>query len=118
MTSKKSNKKSSNKKNDDQKLISCLSLKLLEGTALKTVTRQQGKGKTAVFVKNWHLEYQQEPNCLQIELMKLQQHMQRNGDRMLMIFEGRDAAGKGGTIKRIRANLNPRNTRVVALTKP
>jgi polyphosphate kinase len=118
MTSKKSNKKSSNKKDDDQKLISSLKLKLLEGTALKNVKRQEGKGKTAVFVKNWHLEYEQELKCLQIELMKLQQHMQRNGNRMLMIFEGRDAAGKGGTIKRITANLNPRNTRVVALTKP
>lgn len=118
MASKKCKKKSCKKKDDDQKLISCLKLKLLEGTALKNVKRQEGKGKTAIFVKNWHLEYEQELKCLQIELMKLQQHMQRSGDRMLMIFEGRDAAGKGGTIKRITANLNPRNTRVVALTKP
>ncbi len=50
--------------------------------------------------------------------MKLQRHMKANGDRLLAIFEGRDAAGKGGTIKRITANLNPRNTRVVALNKP
>ena len=118
MSSNKSNKKTSKKKNSDLRLISCLKLKLLEGTALKNVKKLEGKGKTAIFVKNWHLEYEQELKCLQIELMKLQRHMQRNGDRMLMIFEGRDAAGKGGTIKRITANLNPRNTRVVALTKP
>jgi len=118
MTSKKCKKKSCNKKDDDRKLISCLKLKLLEGTALKNVKRQKGKGKTAIFVKNWHLEYEQELKCLQIELMKLQRHMQRTGKRMLMIFEGRDAAGKGGTIKRITANLNPRNTRVVALSQP
>lgn len=118
MASKKPNKKSDKKKDTDQKLISCLKIKLLEGTALKNVKKEEGKGKTAIFVKNWHLEYEQELKCLQIELMKLQLHMQRTGDRMLMIFEGRDAAGKGGTIKRITANLNPRNTRVVALTKP
>lgn len=118
MASNKCKKKSDKKKDTDQKLISCLKIKLLEGTALKNVKKEEGKGKTAIFVKNWHLEYEQELKCLQIELMKLQLHMQRTGDRMLMIFEGRDAAGKGGTIKRITANLNPRNTRVVALTKP
>ena len=118
MANKKNKNKPCKKKDNDQKCISSLNLKLLEGTALKNVSRQEGKGKTAVFVKNWHLQYEQELKYLQIELMKLQQHMQRTGDRMLMIFEGRDAAGKGGTIKRITANLNPRNTRVVALTKP
>ena len=118
MASKKCKNKSCKKKDTDQKLISCLKLKLLEGTALKNVKKEEGKGKTAIFVKNWHLEYEQELKCLQIELMKLQRHMQRTGERMLMIFEGRDAAGKGGTIKRVTANLNPRNTRVVALTKP
>jgi polyphosphate kinase 2 len=50
--------------------------------------------------------------------MKLQSSMQHNGQRVLALFEGRDAAGKGGTIKRILAHLNPRCTRVVALTKP
>lgn len=118
MACKKNKNKPCKKKDNDQECISSLNLKLLEGTALKNVKRQEGKGKTAVFVKNWHLQYEQELKCLQIELMKLQRHMQRTGDRMLMIFEGRDAAGKGGTIKRITANLNPRSTRVVALTKP
>ena len=50
--------------------------------------------------------------------MKLQSSLKINGERVLAIFEGRDAAGKGGTIKRIIAHLNPRHTRVVALTKP
>lgn len=118
MVQKKSSKKGKKKTEKKQKQISCLKYKLLEGTALKNREKQEGKGKTAVFIKNWHLEYEHELKCLQIELMKLQKHMQATGQRMLMIFEGRDAAGKGGTIKRITANLNPRNTRVVALTKP
>ena len=50
--------------------------------------------------------------------MKLQSSMKANGQRVLALFEGRDAAGKGGTIKRAIAHLNPRNTRVVALMKP
>jgi len=106
------------KKNDKQKQISCKKFKLLEGTALKNKDRKAGKGKISVCVKKWHIEYESELRILQIELMKLQKHMQANGDRILAIFEGRDAAGKGGTIKRITANLNPRNTRVTALTKP
>jgi len=106
------------KKVKEQNHISCLKLKLLEGTALKNKDKQKNKRRTAVFVKNWHLKYEYELKCLQIELMKLQRHMLNTGARMLMIFEGRDAAGKGGTIKRITANLNPRSTRVIALNKP
>ena len=106
------------KKNKKKKQIDCIDYKLLEGTATRNMGRKGGKGKTAICVKNWHLEYEKELKILQIELMKLQKHMQETGDRILAIFEGRDAAGKGGTIKRITANLNPRNTRVTALTKP
>jgi polyphosphate kinase 2 len=65
-----------------------------------------------------HLEYEIELKQLQVELMKLQKHMKNTGMRVLAIFEGRDAAGKGGTIKRITEFLNPRNTRVAALAKP
>ena len=108
----------SGKKDKKQKQMSNGPIKLLEGTALRNKDRKKGKGKTAIFVKNWHLDYEKELKILQIELMKLQKHMQANGDRILAIFEGRDAAGKGGTIKRITANLNPRSTRVTALTKP
>ncbi|SEO45755.1 polyphosphate kinase 2 [Nitrosovibrio sp. Nv6] len=55
---------------------------------------------------------------LQIELVKLQRHFIKHDDRILVIFEGRDAAGKDGTIKRITQHLSPRETRVVALGKP
>ena len=54
----------------------------------------------------------------QIELVKLQRHLIANGERLLVIFEGRDAAGKDGVIKRIVRHLSPRETRVVALGKP
>ncbi|PPD29527.1 MAG: polyphosphate kinase 2 [Hyphomicrobium sp.] len=55
---------------------------------------------------------------LQIELLKLQVHVQKTGARVVMLFEGRDAAGKGGSIAAIMAHLNPRHARSVALTKP
>lgn len=55
---------------------------------------------------------------LQIELVKLHRWIQKNDQRIVMVFEGRDAAGKGGTIKRFMQNLNPRRARVVALSKP
>jgi polyphosphate kinase len=57
-------------------------------------------------------------DLLQIELVKLQSWVKESGARIAMVFEGRDAAGKGGTIKRFRENLNPRGARVVALSKP
>ncbi|WP_136805394.1 polyphosphate kinase 2 [Desulfosediminicola flagellatus] len=92
--------------------------RLLEGTASKNLTTREGNNRTAIWIKNKHLEYELELKKLQIELMKLQISMKKKGERVLAIFEGRDAAGKGGTIKRIIAHLNPRNTRVVALTQP
>lgn len=55
---------------------------------------------------------------LQIELVKLQAWVKETGQRVVIVFEGRDAAGKGGTIKRFRENLNPRGARIVALPKP
>jgi len=106
------------KKNKKKNQIKCKKYKLLEGTAIRNEGRKKRKGTTAICVKNWHLSYEKELKTLQIELMKLQKHMQLTGDRILAIFEGRDAAGKGGTIKRITANLNPRNTRITALNKP
>lgn len=95
-----------------------VAVKLLEGTALRNSDAKKENGRTAIWVKESDLAYEAELKVLQIELMKLQKSMQSNGERILAIFEGRDAAGKGGTIQRIVANLNPRNTRVVALTKP
>lgn len=63
-------------------------------------------------------EYEDEKYQLQIELLKLQYWGQDHGVRHIVVFEGRDAAGKGGTIKRFTEHLNPRAARVVALNKP
>ena len=62
--------------------------------------------------------YEKEMAALQVELVKLQAWAKESGERVAIVFEGRDAAGKGGTIKRFRENLNPRGARVVALSKP
>ncbi|MBO3750704.1 polyphosphate kinase 2 [Streptosporangiaceae bacterium NEAU-GS5] len=62
--------------------------------------------------------YEQHKRLLQIELLKLQQWLKATGGRLVMVFEGRDAAGKGGTIKRFMEHLNPRGASVVALEKP
>lgn len=64
------------------------------------------------------LSYETELRQLQIELVKLQRDVQVNGRRVAIIFEGRDAAGKGGAIRRFAEHLNPRSMRVVALPKP
>ncbi|MFB2581222.1 polyphosphate kinase 2 [Herbiconiux sp. P15] len=63
-------------------------------------------------------EYEASKRLLQIELLKLQNWIKRGGRRLVVVFEGRDAAGKGGTIKRFTEHLNPRGARVVALEKP
>lgn len=63
-------------------------------------------------------EYKASLRKLQIELVKVQRHVIRHGHKVLVIFEGRDASGKDGTIKRIVQHLSPRETRVVALGKP
>ena len=62
--------------------------------------------------------YEKEKKKLQIELLKVQSWVKESGSRIAAIFEGRDAAGKGGTIKRYMEHLNPRGARVVALEKP
>lgn len=62
--------------------------------------------------------YESQLRGLQIELVKMQHWVKRTGARLVLVFEGRDAAGKGGTIKRFRENLNPRGARLVALSKP
>jgi polyphosphate kinase 2 (PPK2 family) len=63
-------------------------------------------------------EYERAKRLLQIELVKLQNWVKDTGQRIVLVFEGRDAAGKGGTIKRFTEHLNPRGARVVALEKP
>ncbi len=63
-------------------------------------------------------DYEAEKSQLQVELLKVQHWVQETGQKFVLIFEGRDAAGKGGTIKRFTEHLNPRQARVVALSKP
>lgn len=76
----------------------------------------QGKDRTRKKMKN--KDYEKELAKLQIELVKLQEWIKQKGLKVVCIFEGRDAAGKGGVIKRITESLNPRICRVVALGTP
>jgi polyphosphate kinase 2 len=63
-------------------------------------------------------EYEEQKSLLQIELLKVQNWVKMTGQKIVVIFEGRDAAGKGGTIKRFMEHLNPRAAKVIALEKP
>jgi polyphosphate kinase 2 len=63
-------------------------------------------------------EYEEQKRLLQVELLKVQRWVKETGQKIVVLFEGRDAAGKGGTIKRFMEHLNPRGARVVALEKP
>lgn len=63
-------------------------------------------------------QYENHKAELQVELLKVQDWVKSTGSKVVLLFEGRDAAGKGGTIKRFTEHLNPRSTRVVALDKP
>jgi polyphosphate kinase len=109
-------KEKANKK--DKKKKSKNNQKLFEHTALDNKDNEKKKGYLPVWLKKSMLQYEEELHRLQIELLKLQLHVKKKGLRVLMLFEGRDAAGKGGTIKRIIEHLNPRGTRVVALQAP
>jgi len=80
--------------------------------------KDPAKKRVTIWVKAEVLDYESELKELQIELLKMQNYIKERGLKVLMIFEGRDAAGKGGTIKRITEHLNPRGARVVALDKP
>ena len=63
-------------------------------------------------------EYERQKADLQVELLKVQKWVKESGQKIMILFEGRDAAGKGGTIKRFMEHLNPRGARVIALEKP
>jgi len=85
----------------------------------------RGAAKKAILTKNYphpkrlsRKSYDRDMANLQVELVKMQAWVKQSGHRVVILFEGRDAAGKGGTIKRFRENLNPRGARVVALSKP
>jgi polyphosphate kinase len=108
------NKAKTKGKNKEKKLKK----KLTEHTSFKNINTKKTKGRQAVWVKKFTLAYEEELHKLQIELLKWQKHVIANEHRVLLLFEGRDAAGKGGTIKRIIEHLSPRGARVVALSKP
>jgi polyphosphate kinase 2 (PPK2 family) len=80
------------------------------------LSQLMSKKKLSKITRN--VEYEQELKELQVELIKLQNWVYENNKRVMIIFEGRDAAGKGGSIKRFTQYLNPRKFRVVALQKP
>ncbi len=63
-------------------------------------------------------DYEEQLVSLQVELLKLQSHVEKMGERLVVVFEGRDTSGKGGCISRILERMNPRHARTVALTKP
>ena len=70
-------------------------------------------GKAVRFV-----EYEKQLKTLQVELIKLQTWVIENKKRVIILFEGRDAAGKGGAIRRLTEKMNPRHLQIVALSKP
>lgn len=82
---------------------------------LTALIKKKGIEKERVFAK---LQYEKELEQLQIEMVKLQQWANKTKQRIAIIFEGRDAAGKGGSIRRFMEHLNPRSMRLVALNKP
>ena len=110
--------KKAKEKGKDKPKKKKLKKKLSEHTAFKNKDKPKKKKRQAVWVKKFTLEYEEELHKLQIELLKMQKHVKKEGMRIVAVFEGRDAAGKGGTIKRITEHLNPRGTRVVALLAP
>ena len=87
--------------------------------AIKSASKNDILNPDFPYATRWDKDaYEDALEKLQIELVRMQSWAKDTGQRVAIVFEGRDAAGKGGTIKRIRENLNPRNAKVVALSKP
>ncbi len=107
-------KKLLNRLSNPQKVLE--SPKIISGKKLLQLTYELGEYPYAV--KMDLEEYEQEKHLLQIELLKVQAWVKEESKKILALFEGRDAAGKGGTIKRFMEHLNPRAAHVVALEKP
>lgn len=82
--------------------------------ALSTIDATEDTPRNLISLK----DYESKKYLLQIELLKWQNHVKKTNSQHIIIFEGRDAAGKGGSIKRFMEHLNPRTARVVALNKP
>jgi polyphosphate kinase 2 len=93
---------------------------LIDAKDLKNVKKKKifGDANYPYQKKMARAEYEEIKQELQIELLKMQGWVKESGQRIVILFEGRDAAGKGGTIKRMMEHLNPRGARVVALEKP
>lgn len=98
-----------------------------ESITLGELNNMKSKDKLIEFIKSNDgdprkilstIRYETDLEKLQIELVKLQRWVQETGSRVVILFEGRDAAGKGGTIRRFTEHINPRAMRVVALPKP
>ncbi len=90
----------------------------LTEVAVESLAVAEAEKKLQVSAKFDRKRYEKELSRLQEELVKMQYWIKSSGFRLLVLFEGRDAAGKGGTIKRITESLNPRGCRVVALGTP
>jgi polyphosphate kinase 2 len=96
-----------------------LTLEEIEKHTTSAQLKELIRGKGGKFEKIINtVEYEAELRALQIELVKLQNWISKNNKRVAVIFEGRDAAGKGGAIRRFMEHLNPRSSRLVALNKP
>ncbi|MBT6081602.1 MAG: polyphosphate kinase 2 [Polaribacter sp.] len=102
-------------------------MKNKDGLSLEDFEKAKNNAELLAFIgdKNKHynkvektIVYNNELRLLQIELVKLQRWILKNNKRVAIIFEGRDAAGKGGNIRRFMEHLNPRSSRLVALNKP
>lgn len=103
---------------------------LLQKVSNSKTERKLQSNPDDILAKNWReggypylnlmsrKNYERQKYRLQVELLKLQAWVKETGQKVVILFEGRDAAGKGGTIKRMMEHLNPRGARVVALEKP
>lgn len=92
--------------------------KISDTVGMNELSKDFGKGTYPYKNPYSKALYQKEIFLLQVELLKLQKWIKEQGKKLVIVFEGRDAAGKGGTIKRFTENLNPRGARIVALPKP
>jgi polyphosphate kinase 2 len=85
---------------------------------MSEAVHQFENGKYPYKKKLGRRSYEKQKAALQVELLKVQKWVKNSGQKIVILFEGRDAAGKGGTIKRFMEHLNPRGARVIALEKP
>ncbi len=111
-------KEKEEKKSEKIKLIDVVEEVEKKYKKCEHLSKEKQKKYTKTCRKTSTIEYEKELALLQLELAKLQKHISESGEKLLIIFEWRDAAWKGGTIKRFTEHLNPRSAKVVALQKP